>query len=256
VATLKKFPLQLIAEKVETREQLRLCQDLGFDYFQGYFFCRPQLVASRRLPVNRLSAIRLITKLNNPDIKIKELEEALSQDVSLSYKLLRYVNSAVCGLNHEVESIRHAVVLVGLERMRIWASLILFSGLDDKPRDVIVTGAVRARMCEKLAESLKMERPDRFFLVGLFSVLDAIFDRPLEEIVKTLPLAPEAADGLLRHEGQLGSVLRCSMAFERKDWREAQNSVPLNLETIAQIYQQAMTWSLRSLSAFSEARSA
>jgi c-di-GMP phosphodiesterase len=256
VATLKKFPLQLIAEKVETREQLRLCQDLGFDYFQGYFFCRPQLVASRRLPVNRLSAIRLITKLNNPDIKMKELEEALSQDVSLSYKLLRYVNSAVCGLNREVESIRHAVVLVGLERMRIWASLILFSGLDDKPRDVIVTGAVRARMCEKLAESLKMERPDRFFLVGLFSVLDAIFDRPLEEIVKTLPLAPEAADGLLRHEGQLGSVLRCSMAFERKDWREAQNSVPLNLETIAQIYQQAMTWSLRSLNAFSEARSA
>ena len=91
---------------------------------------------------------------------------------------------------------RHAVVLVGLERMRIWASLILFSGLEDKPRDVIVTGAARARMCEKLAEALKMDRPDRFFLVGLFSVLDAIFDRPLEEILKTLPLAPDIAAGL------------------------------------------------------------
>ena len=92
-------------------------------------------------------------------------------------------------------------------------------------------------MCEKLAEALKIDRPDRFFLVGLFSVLDAIFDRPLEEIVKALPLAPEAVDGLLRHEGQLGSVLRCSMAFERQDWREAQNCVRLNLETITQIYQ-------------------
>src|SRR3989449_90769 len=111
VATLKKFPVQLIAEKVETREQFQFCQTSGFDYFQGYFFCRPELVSSQRLPVNRLATIRLITKLNNPDIKFKELEESLSQDVSLSYKLLRYVNSAVCGLNHEVESMRHAVVL-------------------------------------------------------------------------------------------------------------------------------------------------
>jgi EAL and modified HD-GYP domain-containing signal transduction protein len=150
VATLKKFPVKLIAEKVETREDFQFCRDLGFDYFQGYFFCRPELVTSHRLPVNRLATIRLITKLNNPDIKMKELEEALSQDVALSYKLLRYANSAVCGLPREIESIRHAVVLVGLERMRIWASLILFSGLEDKPRDLIVTGATRARMCEKL----------------------------------------------------------------------------------------------------------
>ena len=132
------------------------------------------------MPVNRIATIRLITKLNNPDIKFQELEEALSQDVSLSYKLLRYTNSAVCGLQREVESIRHAAVLVGLERMRIWASLILFSGMEDKPRDLIVTGAIRARMCEKLAESLKISQPERCFLVGLFSVLDAVFDRPLD----------------------------------------------------------------------------
>src|SRR5712691_1733797 len=162
--------------------------------------------------------------------------------------------STVCGLNHEVESMRDAVVLVGLERMRIWASLILFSGLEDKPRDVIVTGAARARMCEKLAEALKMDRPDRFFLVGLFSVLDAIFDRPLEEILKTLPLAPDIAAGLLRYEGQLGSVLRCTMAYERQDWHEAQKCVRLNLERIAQIYQEAITWSLGSLNAFSATR--
>ena len=138
--------------------------------------------------------------------------------------------------------------------MRIWASLILFSGLEDKPRDVIVTGAARARMCEKLAEALKMDRPDRFFLVGLFSVLDAIFDRPLEEILKTLPLAPDIAAGLLRYEGQLGSVLRCTMAYERQDWHEAQKCVRLNLERIAQIYQEAITWSLGSLNAFSATR--
>lgn len=255
VAVLRNFDVQIVAEKVETREQFQFCQELGFDYFQGYFFCRPELVGSHRLPVNRLATIRLITKLNNPDIKMKEVEESLGQDVSLSYKLLRYTNSAVCGLHREVDSIRHAAVLVGLNRMRIWASLILFSGLEDKPRDVIVTGAARARMCEKLAESLHMNRPDRFFLVGLFSVLDAIFDRPLDEIVKTLPLAADIVDGLLRYEGQLGSVLRCVLSYERHDWREAESCVGLNPQTIAEIYQQAITWSLRSLSAFSERHS-
>jgi EAL and modified HD-GYP domain-containing signal transduction protein len=256
VAALKHFPVQLIAEKVETREQFQMCRDIGFDYFQGYFFCKPELVRANRLPVNRLATIRLITKLNNPEIRMKELNEALSQDVSLSYKLLRYANSAVCGLHREVESIGHAAVLVGLERMKIFASLILFSGLVDKPHDVLVTGAARARMCEKLAEALKLSRPDRFFLVGLFSVLDALFDKPLDEIVKTLPLAPEVVNGLLKHEGELGRVLRCSMAFERQDWKEAEQSVNLPPETITQIYQQSLTWSLRSLNAFAAKQSA
>ena len=252
VATLRKFPVQLIAEKVETREQLQFCRALGFDYFQGYFFCRPEMVSSQRLPVNRLATIRLITKLNNPNIEFREVEEALRQDVSLSYKLLRYTNSAVCGLQREVESIRHAAVLVGLERMRIWASLILFSGIEDKPHDLIVTGAVRGRMCEKLAEALKISHPERCFLIGLFSVLDAVFDRPLEEIVAALPLASNIVDALLRHEGQLGSLLACVLAYEGRNWSEAKERSQLTLGTISAIYQEAVTWSLRSLSVVSE----
>jgi c-di-GMP phosphodiesterase len=256
VTTLKKFPVKLIAEKVETREQFQLCKELGFDYFQGYFFCRPELVASRRLPVNRLAAIRLITKLNNPELEMQELEEAISQDLSLSYKLLRYTNSVMCGLVHEVESIRHAAMMVGFERLRIWASLILFSGMDDKPRDVIVTGAVRARMCEKLAESLKISHPERFFLVGLFSVLDAVFDRPLEEVLSALPLTPNVVDALLRHEGQLGDVLRCVLAYEQQNWIEAQHYVSLDLERISRIYQEAVAWAVRNLNVLSKGKSA
>jgi EAL and modified HD-GYP domain-containing signal transduction protein len=256
VATLKKFPVQLIAEKVETREQFQFCREMGFDYFQGYFFCRPELVSSQRLPVNRLATIRLITKLNNPNIEFREVEEVLSQDVSLSYKLLRYTNSAVCGLQREVESIRHAAVIVGLERMRIWASLILFSGIEDKPHDLIVTGAVRARMCEKLAEALKIPHPERCFLIGLFSVLDAIFDRPLAEIMTALPLAPNIVEALLRHEGQLGSLLACVLAYEQRNWDEAQARSPLKSETIDGIYQEAVAWSLRTLSVVSERKSA
>ena len=146
--------------------------------------------------------------------------------------------------------------MVGFERLRIWASLILFSGMEDKPRDVIVTGAIRARMGEKLAEALKISHPERFFLVGLFSVLDAVFDRPLEEVLSALPLTPNVVEALLRHEGQLGAVLQCILSYEQRNWIEAQHCVALNLETISQIYQEAVAWSLRNLSAFSERKKA
>jgi EAL and modified HD-GYP domain-containing signal transduction protein len=255
VAELRKFPVQLIAEKVETREQFQSCREMGFDYFQGYFFCRPELIASRRLPVNRFATIRLITKLNDPDIQMRELEEAISQDLSLSYKLLRYTNSAVCGLQREVESIRHAAMMVGFERLRIWASLILFSGVEDKPGELIVTGAIRARMCEQVAQFLKMEHTERFFLVGLFSILDAVFDRPLDEILKTLPLGSNVVDALVRHEGQLGSVLRCVLAYEQMRWLEAYDSVQLNLEAMMRIYREAVSWSVRNLHVLTEPKS-
>src|SRR5438552_13417479 len=186
-----RYPVQMIAEKVETREQYNQCKAMGFPHFQGFFFCRPQNMSGKPLPVNRMAAIHLLTQINNPDIQIFELEDAISQNVSLSYKLLRYINSAMYGLARSVESIRHATVMVGLDKMRIWASLIVFSGFEDTPRDVLITGAMRARMCEQLAMALRLPHPERHFLVGLFSVLDAILDRPLEQVISSLSLAPE-----------------------------------------------------------------
>ena len=117
----KEISGQLIAEKVETSEQFERCKALGFEYFQGYFFSRPQLMQGRRVPVNRLSAIRLIVKLNAPDVDIKGMQEAISQDVSLTYKLLSYINSAMYSLSRQITSISHAVMLVGQQKIRAWA---------------------------------------------------------------------------------------------------------------------------------------
>src|SRR5215813_4503269 len=113
LAVVRKHPAKVIAKKVETREQFNTCKVLGFDYFQGYFFCRPQLVEGRRLPVSRLATAPLITKLNNPGVDLKELEQAIGLDVALSDKLLRYVNSAAYSLAKPVNSIGHAITLVG-----------------------------------------------------------------------------------------------------------------------------------------------
>jgi len=209
-------------------------------------------VSGRQLPVNRLAAIRLLTQLNKPDIRMQELEVAISQNVALSYKLLRYINSAMCGLGREVESIRHATVLVGLEKMRIWASLMVFSSFDDTPRDVLVTGAMRARMCEQLAMALHLPHPERFFLVGLFSVLDAILNRPLEQILASLSLSADISEALLHHKNEMGNMLRCVQAYEQRDWAVATAGLDVDEEALRDTYVDALAWSMRTLNGFSE----
>jgi len=243
VSAITKYPVKLLAEKVETREQADACKELGFRYFQGYFFCQPQNMPGKALPANRLAILRLLAQLNTPGIRMDELEHTIRQDLSVSYKLLRYINSAMCGLARDVKSIRHATVLVGLERMRLWASLIAFSGINGVPRDVIVTGAVRARMCELLATELRLADPEGCSLAGLFSVLDAILDRPIEQILPQLSLSDEIKNALLNHGGELGSVLRCVKAYEQHLWNDAQAIVHLDQQCIEQAYNQALAWS-------------
>jgi len=251
LAAVRKHSPALIAKKVETREQFNTCKILGFDYFQGYFFCRPQLVEGRRLPVNRLATVRLITKLNNPDIEVKELEQTIGQDVSLSYKLLRYINSAACSLSRPVNSLGHAITLLGQQQIRTWASLILFSKFDDKPRDIAVTGAVRGKMCEYLAPVLGLQRPDKLFLVGLLSVLDAFLNQPLDQILSTLPLEADIVNALLHRSGRMGSALQCVLEYEKRNWREAQAAVNVKEDLIRDAYRKAVGWSLSTLNGFS-----
>jgi EAL and modified HD-GYP domain-containing signal transduction protein len=243
VSIIGKYPIRLIAEKVEHREQVERCKKIGFNYFQGYFFCKPQNLTGKPVPANRLAMMHLLAQLNKSDVRIEELERTIGQDISLSYKLLRYINSAMCGLNRQVDSIRHATVLVGLDKMRVWASLLVFSGFGEASQDVLVTGAVRARMCELLAIASQLKHPERFFLVGLFSVLDAILDRPMAQVLSMLSLSAEIQDALLKQQGELGNMLRGVQAFERRDWNEAKASINLNLERIERTYVEALAWS-------------
>jgi EAL and modified HD-GYP domain-containing signal transduction protein len=240
---IKKYPVELLAEKVENRPQVESSKRIGFQYFQGYFFCRPQNVRGKSLPANRLAMMHLLTQLNKPAVKLEELEQTIGQDVSLSYKLLRYINSAMCNLDRQVDSIRHATVLVGLEKMRIWASMMVFSSFNEAPQGVMVTGAIRARMCELLATTLRLRSPERFFLVGLFSILDAVLNRPMEEVLTMLSLSEEINAALLHHQGELGVVLRCVQSYERRDWVDAQASIQLVQHSLEQTYNEALAWS-------------
>jgi EAL and modified HD-GYP domain-containing signal transduction protein len=252
LATLERYPIERAAERVETQEQFHFCKSVGFHYFQGYFFCRPEFIKSTRLPLSRLMTLRLIARLNNPNLNIDELEEAIRQDLSLSYKLLRYVGSGACATRTEIKSIRHAAVMTGIDRLKIWASLIMFSGIEEKLRDVTQTAVIRARMCEKLAEAMKLEQPDRFFLVGMFSLLDVMLNLPLDEILGSLHLTPDLVDGILHKEGDFGVVLQCVQAYEKRDWDRVRCG-NLDQETIRGAYIKAMAWAIRSLNSFSDA---
>jgi EAL and modified HD-GYP domain-containing signal transduction protein len=247
MALARKYPVQLIAEKVETVEQFERCKKLGFDYFQGYFFCRPQMVQGRKIPVSRLAAMRLMVKLNATEVSVDELQKVISEDVTLTYKLLRYINSAMYSLARKVTSIRHAIMLVGQQTIRTWASLILLSSVEANTRDLAITGAVRGRMCQDLATTLGLPNPDQMFLVGLLSVLDGLLDQRMEEILQQLPLDPGIADALRCQKGALGAVLQSVLEFEKHNWDGAESAANLPQETMTKAYQKSLAWSLTTL---------
>ncbi len=241
VAALRQFNVKLLAEKIETQEEYESCKSLGFDYYQGYFFSKPVIVEGASIPPNQMAILTLVSKLQNPDTGMGEIEDIIRQDVALSYKVLRYVNSAFFALSKNVDSIRQAACLVGLARLKTWATLLVMAGLDHKPLELLLIALVRAKMCEEIALSLKESDTDDFFTVGLFSVLDALLDKPMEEVLTLVELSPSLRRGLLEHSGKLGDVLGYVLAYERGDW-EAIQSQSLQMDILRQSYFAALAF--------------
>lgn len=241
VEFLRGYNVELLAEKVETQEDFEFCKELGFDYFQGFFFCKPKVIRGSRVPPTRLAVLRLLGKLQDPNTAFKELEEIIHQDASLSYKLLRLINSAFYALPKKVGSIHHALVILGCRMLRNWVSVIVMSKTGDKPQELLVTALLRARMCELLGGALRRKDTETFFTVGLFSVLDALLDRSMGEIVELLPLADEVNQALLHRNGLYGQVLFCVTAYERGDW-EKTDFLGLPHEMVKNAYLAAVEW--------------
>ncbi|MBF0256016.1 MAG: HDOD domain-containing protein [Gammaproteobacteria bacterium] len=220
IGGLKQKGLTLLAEKIETLEVYELCRELGFDLFQGFFFSRPNIVQGRKLDDNQMVVLRLLERLNDPEASMDDVERLISQDAALSFKVLRHANSASMGLSRKVDSIRRAIVLMGLQKIRVWASLMAMSGIKGKSTEVIVLALIRARMCEAMARESGYLNPDSAFTIGLFSMLDVLLDQPLEEILAKLPLANEGKEAILEHKGSGGALLECTIGHEHHDWQK------------------------------------
>ncbi len=237
-------PLKLLAEKVETKEEFKQCLDLGFDYFQGYFFSKPVVVTGKKMPPARLAMLQLMSELQSADVSMERIEEIILADINLSVKLLRQVNSSYFNFISEVTSIKQAIVRVGLQHIRTWASVLMMGSVSDKPDEIMTMALVRGKMCELLALQQKMPDETSYFTVGLFSLLESILDTPMDKILAELPLSEDINKALLAGEGSMGTVLNCVMNYELADW-EAVNSCDISQDSIVATYWKAVAWAER-----------
>jgi EAL and modified HD-GYP domain-containing signal transduction protein len=238
----------MLAEKLETRADFLRALEEGFDRFQGYFFARPVILARQEVPISKLNHLRLLAELHRPELDFKRIERLLKGEVGLCHRLLRYLNSARFGLRTRVTGIRRALVLLGERELRRWVALAALPALAaDKPDLLVETAAIRAEFCELLAPRLGLEsRRSELFLMGMFSLLDAIIGRPLEEILEKIPLAEDIRDALTgkpRRTDRLHLLPLLVTAYERGDWCEAAQAAEglgVELESVSELYLEAV----------------
>lgn len=246
---LSQYELKLIAQKVESHELYTFCRDLDFDFFQGFFFSQPQIIRQKNVPSNKLVIIKLLNKLQNPELNFEELESILAQDVGLSYKLLRYINSAAFALRNEVHSIKEAIILLGIQNIKNWISLILMTKvIDAKPSELIATALVRGKMCELLAERYNPELTPNMFIIGLFSVLDTIMDTPMDELLDTVTLSSPVKMALLDQQGEAGEIYQHVLHYEHFKWKELDKSI-IDNHIFTEDYIAAVEWANKSIMA-------
>lgn len=230
----------MCATNVNAHEEYTFCQSQKLDLVQGQFYTQPADKNNKKLSPSSQTLLELLVKLQDPDVDPADLAETINQDVSLSYKLLRLINSAFFGLPKEIESIKQAIVMLGQNKIKTWASLLSLSGLDDKPNELRIVAMTRARMTELLAKYYKGQA-ETFFAAGLFSTLDALMDKPLATIIESLPLSDELNQALLQREGAVGRALKDSINYEKGDWA-AVNASPIPVEVLVRAYLDSIHW--------------
>lgn len=241
IAGVKASGFKVLAEKVETLADYNFCRRLGVDYYQGYFLCKPNIVRSQKMDSSRLIIMQSIAMLQNQKTNFSDLENIIARDVGLSYKLLRLSNSGYYSFTTEVKSLRQAISLIGLDTMRGWMSLILMSSLVDKPPELTNIALQRAHMAEAIAKIYGQPQPEIFFLVGLFSVLDALMDQPMAQVISELKLSTTISDALLNYEGLTGFILKGIKAYEKGDWNTVK-AFNIPDETLTQIYLESIKY--------------
>jgi c-di-GMP-related signal transduction protein len=235
---------QLLAEKVETQEEFREAYAIGFQYFQGYFFQRPELVAMRDIPANRLSLLRLLAIVSKTVLDLDDLEDAFRQDATICYRFLRYLNSPAFGFRNEIRSVRHALAILGEREIRRWVRLIVtLTATSDQSGELVVCALTRARFCEHMAEELHLKKD--LFLLGLLSLMDAMLEIPMDKILDQLPIDQETKATLLSQPNRLRPLYQLILAQESGEWGQAGELVQgmgLKEERVADLWWQAVNW--------------
>ena len=241
---------KMLAEKVETPLEFQQTRDMGFAYFQGYFFCRPELVMGREVPASRLHYMRLLEMVSRRELDMRELETMLKQEASISYRLLRYLNSPVFGFALEIKSIRHAIAVLGERELRRWIRLVVTVGAAEQAcSELVLMGLARGRFCELLSDRIGSNSD--LFLMGLLSIMDAIFEVSMDVLLKQLPVEHETKAALLGQISSLRPIYQLMLAQESGEWErssELAKQLHLKDEEVASTWFQALQWAQEATS--------
>jgi EAL and modified HD-GYP domain-containing signal transduction protein len=247
VKLLEPYGVKILAEKVETREEHDFCTELGCDFFQGFFYQKPEILRERRIELNRGSMFQIISAMQDPSIQLEDLEPLIAHDVPLSLRLLRYLNSAFLGLACEVSSVRQGLILLGIDNVRRWATLTAMTSLEGKTSELTDAALLRARFCELAGVEAGLDGSE-MFTVGLFSLIDAMMDTSLDEVLDNLPFPKAIRAALLHREGRMGEILTAAIALEGGSPAEAGSLV----EGANSFFVQSLLWAQEAIATLSD----
>jgi EAL and modified HD-GYP domain-containing signal transduction protein len=247
----------ILAEKVETKEDLDEAVSLGCQYVQGYFFCRPEMMRGRGLTGAEVIYLQFLRELNKPSLDYTALEQIIKQDASLAYKLLKYLNSAAVGLRSKLTSIQQALVMMGERPLRKWGSLVVITSINSKrPPELLLTSLVRAHFCEAVARKLNMaDQQLDMFLIGLLSSMDVALGIPMASILDQTGVSDVVRNVLLQDANapkDLAKIFNLSVACERGAWNTVVKSsagLRLTQGDLATIYYASLSWANQALAA-------
>jgi len=236
--------ITLLAEKIETHEMFDFCKSLGFTLFQGYFLSKPQNIEGQAIPENKAIILKMLKEVQDTNITASKLAETIGQDPQISYKLLKLVNSAAFTRLETCTSLQQAIALLGLNQLKSWVTLIALGNMEEKPKALHQNSLERAILCQMLGEKIGEHSIYDYYTVGLFSLLDAYFDRPLLGIIKSLNLPDYMVKAILNEKGGLGLALHTAKCFQRGKLDElnieALEKHSLDIELINELYKQCI----------------
>jgi c-di-GMP phosphodiesterase len=247
VKVLRQHKVAVMAINIASMQQLGECIDAGCKLFEGSFLSKPKAVKGRRINANEVALVQLIQSLQKPNVKPEEVEQLVMRDPVLTYKLLRIVNSAAYSLVPKVESIAEAVVMLGMEQVKKWATLIAATSHNEKPEELSRALLIRGRMCELIAEGMKYPNPSAFFMAGMMSGFHLMLDISPEELMDQIPLGEDIQQAIRDRAGLMGATIDHAIAYESGDW----DKLPANFDStlFEAAYRQSLQWTKESMPA-------
>lgn len=241
----KSHQVSFLAEKVETREEFELALKDGFDLFQGYFFSKPDVLSAQDVPAYFQTHYQISEELSRSEPNINDIASKIEQDVALSYKLLRLINTAAFFTRNKINSIKHALVFIGLKEFKKWIYVLTIKQIDHEKNtgqeEVIKLSLIRAHLCEQLSQKIGKNDPSPYLLAGMFSLIDNLLHCSIDDALQKLPLSDEIKDAINGKDNEIGKVLNWTIQIEKCNWNLS--DLPLTANEISECYRNAIQWS-------------